>query len=126
MSRTSQESVKASLCEQSRPDSEYSFSSSYHKVTKKTLEMYNPAKISKRRTPPEAHDIQFTVSVINIAMHYIYLQLISVFIYYTLKNQTTKHSIFLNFTFLIMDIFSAFFSFFFEKTNLKHVSFNRA
>lgn len=45
--------------------------------------MYNPAKISSKRTAPEDLNIQYTVSVIDIAMHYIYLQLNSVFIYYT-------------------------------------------
>lgn len=45
--------------------------------------MYNPANISRKRAAPEDLDIQLTVSVINIAMHYINLQLISVLIYYT-------------------------------------------
>lgn len=45
--------------------------------------MYNPAKISGKRTVPEDLNIQYTVFVINIAMHYIYLQLIAVLIYYT-------------------------------------------
>lgn len=84
MSATSQDSVKASLCD-NKADRVLNtlFPSSYHKITKKTLEMYNPAKISSKRTAPEDLDIQYTVSVINIAMHYIYLQLISVLIYYT-------------------------------------------
>lgn len=47
--------------------------------------MYNPAKISSKRAALEDPNIQFTVSVINTAMHYIYLQLISVLIYYTLQ-----------------------------------------
>jgi len=76
-----------------RPDSKYSFSffpSSYHKITKKTLEMYNPAKMSstmRASLTSEAEDlnVQNTVSVINIAMHYMFLQLISVLnsIHYT-------------------------------------------
>lgn len=61
--------------------------------------MYNPAKISRERTASVDLHIKYTLSVINIAMHYIYLQLISVLIYYTLKknNQKTKHSIFFSF-----------------------------
>lgn len=49
--------------------------------------MYNPAKISSKRAPPVQPNIQYMVSVINTAMHYINLLLISVFIYiyYTLK-----------------------------------------
>lgn len=49
--------------------------------------MYNPAKISSKRAPPVGPNIQYRVSVINTAMHYINLQLISVFIYYTLKTR---------------------------------------
>lgn len=45
--------------------------------------MYNPAKIPSERTTPEDLNKQHMVSVINTAMHYIYLQLISVFIFYT-------------------------------------------
>lgn len=46
--------------------------------------MYNPAKISNKEDRSlEDLDAQYAVSVINIAMHYIYLQLISVLIYYT-------------------------------------------
>lgn len=95
MSIASQDSVKASLCDNKadRILNTLFFSSSYHKITKKTLEMYNPAKISRRRTTPKDLNIQFTVSVINIAMHYIYLQLISVLIYYTLKKKIRKQNI---------------------------------
>lgn len=82
--------------------------------------MYNPAKISRRRTTPKDLNIQFTVSVINIAMHYIYLQLISVLIYYTLKkkNQKTKHSIF--FKLLHILIVVEFFCVFFPSSFLKN------
>lgn len=47
--------------------------------------MYNPAKISSKRAPPVEPSIQYMVAVINTAMHYVNLQRISVFIYYTLK-----------------------------------------
>lgn len=40
--------------------------------------MYNPAKICSKRTAPEDLGVEFTLSVVNTAMHYIYLQLISV------------------------------------------------
>lgn len=52
--------------------------------------MYNPAKISKERSAPEFLHIKYTLSVINMAMHYIYLQLISVLIYYTLKKKIIR------------------------------------
>lgn len=56
--------------------------------------MYNPAKISSKRAPPVQPNIQYMVSVINTAMHYINLLLISVFIYILhIKNQRTKHSV---------------------------------
>lgn len=71
--------------------------------------MYNPAKISSTRTPHPLEEegvlnIQYTVSVINVAMHYIYV-LISLYILHIKKNRTkqkqknqkTKHSIFFNF-----------------------------
>lgn len=114
MSIKSQDSVKASLCDdKSRPDSEYSFSSSYHKVTKKTLEMYNPAKISSERPPPEDRHVQYTLSVIDIAMHYIYLRLISVLIYYTLKKNQKTFDIFSAFTEFHCFFSAIFFLFFF-------------
>lgn len=46
--------------------------------------MYNLAKISSKRAAPMEPNIQYRVAVVNTAMHYINLQLISVFIYYTL------------------------------------------
>jgi len=68
----------------------------------------------------EAEDlnVQNTVSVINIAMHYMFLQLISVLnsIHYTkLKNKNnkkTKHSIFLQLLHILIDILCAFFCLF--------------
>lgn len=72
--------------------------------------MYNPANISRKRAAPKDLDIQLTVSVINIAMHYINLQLISVLIYYTLKkNQNKTFNLFQLLHILIMYIFLYFF-----------------
>lgn len=55
--------------------------------------MYNLAKISSKRAAPMEPNIQYRVAVVNTAMHYINLQLISVFIYYTLKirKQNIQH-----------------------------------
>lgn len=59
--------------------------------------MYNPAKISSKRTTPEDLNIQYTVSVINIAMHYIYLQRICLNILHIKKKSENKNfNIFFN------------------------------
>lgn len=88
MSAASQGSGKASLCT-TKPTGFriifFFFISQDHKEDIK--KMYNPAKISSKRAPPVGPNIQYRVSVINTAMHYINLQLISVFIYYTLKTR---------------------------------------
>lgn len=78
--------------------------------------MYNPAKISSKRAAPEDLNIQFTVSVINTAMHYIYLQLISVLIYYTLK-KIWKQNIHYFSTFTYSDYNLSAFFFCFETWN---------
>lgn len=62
--------------------------------------MYNLAKISSKRNAPLDLNIQDTVSVINIAMHYVCVQLISVLIYITHTKiiiRKQKHPIFFNF-----------------------------
>lgn len=71
--------------------------------------MYNLAKISSKRVAPIEPNIQYRVAVINTAMHYMNLQLISVFIYYTFKNQGTKHSASLNSNINLFQIFICFF-----------------
>lgn len=76
--------------------------------------MYNPAKVTNERPAPEGLHIQYTVSVVNIAMHYVYLQLISLYILHIKKSDNKTFNIF-NFTYFDYGYFSAFFSSFFEK-----------